>query len=118
MGLPMDKGKRKKLKAGGWQIGDTKEFLGLPDEEMAFIELKLSLSQSVKEYRKKQRLTQAELAKKLKSSQSRVAKMEAGDHSVSIDLLIKSLLVLGATKKDVAKSMSRPSNALHEKLAS
>ncbi len=28
--------------------------------------------------------------------------MEAGDSSVSIDLLIKSLLALGTTKKDLA----------------
>jgi hypothetical protein len=40
------------------------------------------------------------------SSQSRIAKMEAGDPSVSIDLIMKSLLALGASPKDVAKAIS------------
>ncbi|GBE58240.1 helix-turn-helix protein [bacterium BMS3Abin01] len=113
----MKKSKRKELESRGWKVGSTKDFLGLSDEEVAYIELKLSLSQSLKEYRKKKRLTQSALAKKLKSSQSRVAKMEAGDPSVSIDLLVRSLLVLGATSKDVAKSIES-SDDLRHKLAS
>ena len=40
------------------------------------------------------------------SSQSRVAKMEAADASVSVDLLIRSLLKLGAARKDLAKKGS------------
>ena len=68
--------------------------------------MKFSLSRSLKERRTKKRLSQVALAKLLESSQSRVAKMEAGDASVSIDLLIKSLLVLGASQKDVAKALS------------
>ncbi|MFC1828972.1 helix-turn-helix domain-containing protein [Thermodesulfobacteriota bacterium] len=64
-----------------------------------YIELKLALSQALIERRKQRKLTQVQLAKRLKSSQSRIAKMEKGDPSVSIDLLIKSLLTMGATKK-------------------
>jgi len=110
----MEKGKQKKLKSKGWQIGGARDFLGLSDEESAYIELKLSLSQSLKELRGKKRLTQAELAKLLKSSQSRVAKMEAGDPSVSIDLLVRALFVLGASRKDVARSFAA-SGGLGEK---
>jgi len=44
-------------------------------------------------------------ARKLGSSQSRVAKMEAGDPSVTVDLLIRSLLTLGATTKTVARTI-------------
>src|SRR5581483_4278956 len=43
-------------------------------------------------------LSQAVVAKRLGSSQSRVAKMEAGDPSVSLDLLLRALLALGATR--------------------
>jgi hypothetical protein len=39
----------------------------------------------------------------LASSQSRVAKMEKGDPSVSIDLLIRSLFNLGMSKKYLAQ---------------
>lgn len=95
--------KRKKLEARGWRVGDAADFLKLSPEEVAFIEMKLALSHSLKARRKQKRLSQTALAELLNSSQSRVAKMEAGDASVSIDLLIKSLLALGATQKDVAR---------------
>ena len=99
----MDRGKRKRLEAKGWKVGSIEEFLGLSSEEAAFIELKLELSKSLKERRQKKKLTQTELAEMLSSSQSRVAKMEAGDPSVSIDLLVRSLLVLGVSNKELGK---------------
>jgi len=96
---------RKKLEKKGWKVGSTAELLGLSPEEVDYIEMKLALSRTLRKQRAKCKLTQVELAKKLKSSQSRVAKMEAGDPSVSIDLLVRSLLALGASPKAVAKSI-------------
>jgi len=98
--------RRKKLEAKGWKVGSVEDFLDLTPEEMAYIELKLSLSNSLKERRAKKKLSQVEVAKIVKTSQSRVAKMEAGDPSVSIDLLVKSLLALGASPKEVAKAIA------------
>lgn len=98
--------KRKKLEAKGWRVGTAADFLELTPEEVTFIEMKIALSQSLVEMRKRKRMSQVALAKLIKSSQSRVAKMEAGAASVSIDLLIKSLLSLGATQKDLAKAIS------------
>ena len=98
--------KRKRLAKKGWKVGTAAEFLDLSPEEVAYIEMKLALSHELRERRRRKRLTQAQLAKLIESSQSRVAKMEAGDPEVSLDLLIKSLLALGASKKDLAKSMS------------
>ena len=98
--------KRNKLEARGWKVGSAADFLGLSDEEAAYIELKLKLGHSLKNTRTKRRLTQQEFAALIKSSQSRVAKMENGDPSVSIDLLIKSLLLLGVTDKEIAKAIS------------
>lgn len=98
--------KRKKLEARGWKVGTAADFLGLPNEEAAYVELKLKLANGLKNFRIKQNLTQEALAKRIKSSQSRIAKMETGDRSVSIDLIIKSLLELGATNKDIAKTIS------------
>ena len=47
-------------------------------------------------------------AAKLRSSQSRVAKMEAGDSSVSLDLLIRSLITLGASDRELCKIIATP----------
>ncbi len=98
----MNKEKQMKLEASGWKIGSVDEFLELSQEETEFIELKLSLSQNLKERRQSLRLTQKDFARMIHSSQSRVAKMEAGDPAVSIDLLVKSLLDLKTSKKKVA----------------
>ncbi len=102
----MHASKRKKLEKSGWKVGDTDEFLGLTPEESAYIEMKLALSRSLKEGRRKKNLSQVELAKMIKSSQSRVAKMEAGDPGVSIDLLMRSLLALGSSPEEMAKVIS------------
>lgn len=97
--------KRKKLEANGWEVGSAADFLELSDEEAAYIELKFKLANRLKDARIQRHLTQKELAKRIDSSQSRVAKMETGDRSVSIDLLIKSLLALGVTNKDIGKAL-------------
>ena len=98
----------KKLEAKGWKIGSTADFLGLSYEEAAYVELKLKLASRLKETRIKRHLTQTQLAKKIDSSQSRVAKMETGDRSVSLDLLIKSLLALGVPVKDIGRVFTNP----------
>jgi DNA-binding XRE family transcriptional regulator len=99
----MDAAKRKRLEAAGWSVGSATDFLELSPEEAAFVELKLRLSENLRRRRQSKKLSQAELAKKIKSSQSRVAKMEAGDPGVSLDLLIRALLAIGATRNDLAK---------------
>lgn len=99
----METAKRKRLEAAGWSVGSATDFLKLSPEEADFVELKLRLSESLKQRRQSKKLSQAALAKKIKSSQSRVAKMEAGDPSVSLDLLIRALLAIGATRNDLAR---------------
>ncbi len=102
----MDKVKQKNLETKGWKIGSAKEFLNLSDEETAYIELKIKLSFNLRKLRAKQNITQIELAKILNSSQSRVAKIEKGDPSVSLDLIIRSLLALGSSQKEIARAIS------------
>lgn len=99
----MREDKRKRLAAKGWKTGSAGDFLGLSVEEERYVELRLRLSEGIRERRQRRHLTQTELARALRSSQSRVAKMEAGDPSVSLDLLVRSLLALGASNKDLAK---------------
>jgi ribosome-binding protein aMBF1 (putative translation factor) len=102
----MKKAKQKKLESKGWKVGSASDFLNLTPEEVAYIDLKFSLSESLKLCRQGKKMSQLELAKMIQSSQSRIAKMEAGDPSVSMDLLIKSLLALGVSRKDLAKTIS------------
>jgi predicted transcriptional regulator len=105
--MAMKKSKKERLEAAGWRIGTAAELLGLTKEEAALIEMKLGLAESLRRRRVARKLTQTQLAKRLGSSQSRVAKMEAADASVSIDLLVRALLELGATRSQVAKAMAK-----------
>ena len=102
----MLRSKKERLETKGWRFGSTQEFLGLSAEETAYVELRLRLADSLRRRRQKRSLSQTDLAKLLHSSQSRVAKMEGGDPSVSIDLLIRSLLALGASNRDLARTIS------------
>ena len=101
----MKKDKKERLEKAGWKIGSTKEFLELSPEEEAFINLKLALANYLKDSRQRKKLTQVQLAEVLHSSQSRIAKMESGDPTVSLDLLIRSLFSLGASPKQLARIM-------------
>ena len=103
----MKKTKRATLEAHGWRLASAADFLELTPEEAAFVETKLALSQSVRDRRKAQRLSQAALAQRLTSSQSRVAKIEAADPTVSIDLLLRALFALGAKPRDVASAIRK-----------
>ena len=103
----MRENKRKKLDAKGWKIGTAKDFLGMSDEEESYVNLRLRLAEGLKTRRQAYGVTQIGLAQAIKSSQSRVAKMEAGDPTVSLDLLVKSLFALGASNRELAAIISR-----------
>jgi DNA-binding XRE family transcriptional regulator len=105
----MRRSKRQRLEKKGWRFGSAKEFLGLTEEEAVYVELRLRLADSLKNRRKRRNLTQTALARLIQSSQSRVAKMETGDPSVSLDLLVRSLLALGASNRDLARTIAASS---------
>lgn len=102
----MNKKKIAKIERRGWKVGDAAQFLGLSTEEAAYVEMKVALALYLREKRMTRNLTQEQLAKLLHSSQSRVAKMEKNDPAVSIDLLVKSLLALGASRTELARAIS------------
>jgi ribosome-binding protein aMBF1 (putative translation factor) len=104
----MRKDKRIRLETKGWKFGTAKDFLNLSEEESAYIELKIRLSEALRQRRQDKGLSQVDLAAKLRSSQSRVAKMEAGYSSVSLDLLIRSLITLGASDRELSKIIATP----------
>lgn len=102
----IDEAKQRRLAERGWRVGSADDFLDLSVEESAYVDLRLRLSDALRAKRQQQRLTQIELARRIKSSQSRIAKMEAGDASISLDLLIRSLFALGASNRDLAEAIS------------
>jgi DNA-binding XRE family transcriptional regulator len=108
----MDVRKRRRLEAAGWTVGSAADFLGLSDEEAALVEMKIALSARVKTWRTRAHMTQAALAKRLKSSQSRVAKIEAGDPTVSLDLLVRASLATGAQPREVANALTSRKRAV------
>lgn len=99
----MKKAKQNKLKKAGYRVTDAQKFLGLSDAESKLIDLKIALTRRVRDERAAQALTQEDLACSLKSSQSRVAKIEAAAPDVTLDLILKALFVLGLSQKEVAK---------------
>jgi len=101
----MKASKRARLTRAGWTVGGAEQFLGLSKEEASLVEIKLDLAERLRRLRKRRNLTQAQVAKILGSSQSRVAKMEAADGSVSLDLLVRSLLAAGVTKAEIARAI-------------
>lgn len=92
---PMDRTKKTRLAAAGWRVGSTEEFLSLSETERAMIDIRVHLARTIREERVGRRISQTELADRIGSSQSRVAKMEAGDPSVSLDLLVRTLIAAG-----------------------
>jgi DNA-binding XRE family transcriptional regulator len=98
----MEQAKRERLESKGWKVGSVSDFLELTPEETIFVEIKLSLSNSLK-HRRQKMMTQSELASKIGSSQPRIAKAENGDASVSIELLIRAMLATGATPEDIGQ---------------
>jgi ribosome-binding protein aMBF1 (putative translation factor) len=102
----MSNSKLKRLTAAGWKVGTTRDFLGLTEQETALVEVKLSLIDALKKSRQKHRLSQIDLAQRIGSSQSRVAKIEAGDPSVSLDLIVRALIATGATQSEIRKAFT------------
>lgn len=102
----MKRQRQMRLQAAGWKVGSTKDLLGLTDAEAAIIELKLELAKALRDQRTRRKMTQEQAGRVLASSQSRVAKMEAGDPSVSIDLLVRALFKLGGSRQDLVRHLA------------
>ena len=98
----MDRAMQKRLEAAGFRVGDAGDFLGLTEDERRLIELRLAVSRAVRQAREKASLTQQQLAAKMKSSQSRIAKIEAGEPEVTLDLSIRALFAAGGELSDLA----------------
>lgn len=99
--------KRRKLEKSGWRVGTAAELLDLEPAEAAYIELKVRLAMELVARRRRLLLSQKSVAERIHSSQSRVARMEAADPSVSLDLIVRSLLMLKGASKTVQEHVQR-----------
>lgn len=82
------------------------EFLALTPEDEGFVNIRLALYHKLKEARVRSGLSQTVLAEKIGSSQSRLAKAEAGDVSISIDLLLRATLAAGTTMREIGEALA------------
>jgi len=99
--------KKAKLKSAGWTVGTADQLLGLSKQESEYVELKLALAEGSRRRRRLQHMTQSQLAKLVGSSQSRIAKMEAADHTVALDLMVRSLFAAGVGRRELAGIIQR-----------
>jgi DNA-binding XRE family transcriptional regulator len=103
----MNSAKKARLEAAGWKVGTAAEFLDLTKQEAAYVAMKLALARTFRQLRLRRGWSQTKVAHLIGSSQSRVAKMESGDPSVSFDLLLRSTLAVGASTGMVARAIGR-----------
>jgi ribosome-binding protein aMBF1 (putative translation factor) len=104
----MNRDKRERLEAAGFRFGTAAEFLGLTEVEREVVELRLAVSRLVRRLREASGQTQKQLAARLRSSQSRVAKIETGAPDVSLDLSIKALFAAGGKLADLTEMTYAP----------
>ena len=97
--------RKKRLEAAGWTVGTADQFLGLSPEEAKIVEMKLALGDSLRRHRIRRRWTQLDLARKLGSSQSRIAKLETGALGVTFDLLFRALFAVGVSTEEIAREL-------------
>jgi DNA-binding XRE family transcriptional regulator len=104
--MALSKERKAKLQKAGFKVGTVQEFLGLSDAEMIIIDMRIALGKKIRVARERQQLTQSDLAKRIRSSQPRVAKIESGEEGVSLDLMTKAALAVGMTRKQIAKAIA------------
>lgn len=92
---------KEKLKSE-WTSGDYGDFLDLSTEERQLVEIRISVSKMIRRLREEKCLTQANLAERVGSSQSRIARIEAGAADVTLDLLIRVMLAAGGNLAELA----------------
>ena len=102
----MNATKKKKLESVGFKVGSVQEFLGLSDDEMALIDLKVRLIRMLRPRRERAGVTQDELARRIGSSQSRVAKMEGASPNMSLDLICRALFALGISRGELGRAIT------------
>lgn len=102
----MNTQRKQRLEKAGFRVGTAAEFLNLSDPEATLVNMRLALAGAVRGRRAQLGFSQSELARRLGSSQSRVAKLEAGESNVSFELLVRAMLATGARPSEVGRAIA------------
>jgi hypothetical protein len=97
----MNANRRKALESAGIIFGNAEDFLELTDEERGLVELRLAVSRAVRNRRVKRKLTQSAVARRLRTSQPNVSKIESAARDVSLDQMFRALFALGGNAKEI-----------------
>src|SRR5437660_8356268 len=105
----MQPGKRKALEAAGWKFGDAADFLAMTDEERQMLDLRVDAALAVRRQRKAMKLSQQELARRIQTSQPRIAKIEKAAHDVTLDQILRAYAAAGGriVIREVASAPSK-----------
>lgn len=100
--LEMTEKKKKMLEANGYRVVDSADWLGLSNEEAQIVDMRVALAQELERVRKAKGVTQAELARRVGTKQSGVARMINNPDTSTMDNLIKGLIALGEPISKIA----------------
>ena len=100
--MAMTREKRAKLEAAGFKLTNTKDWIGLTIEESRIVEMRIALAQELEKIRKEKGITQGELARRMGTKQSGIARMINNPDSSTLDNLMKGLIALGTPISRIA----------------
>lgn len=98
--------RREELEKRSFRQTTIGDWLDLTPEQVEMIEMRVGLATMLRRLREREGMTQTDVARVLETSQPRVSKMESGDPTVTIDLLIRALLVLGVSRSKIARALA------------
>lgn len=111
----MNPKKRKALEAAGWKFGDAADFLGMTEDERQLLDARVEVAMAVRRQREANKLSQQQLAGRIKTSQPRIAKIEQAATDVSLDQLLRAFAAAGgqiAVKRSAGSARGRKQSAL------
>ena len=92
----------KRIKAAGYKVTTADEWLGLTPEESQLVDIRLALAEQLEEVRKEKGISQAQLAARMGTKQSGIARMVNRPETSSMDNLVKGLIALGVPISKIA----------------
>lgn len=107
----MKEAKKKILEANGYKVTDSADWLGLSKEEAQLVEMRAALAQELEKVRRAKGITQAELARRVGTKQSGVARMLNNPDTTTLDSLIKGLIAMGEPVSKIAACLLLCTNA-------
>ena len=101
----MDALTKKLMQEAGFESGSVGELLGLSEAQETLVEIKVRLTQLLREERRARGWSQNRLAQAMGKKQQVVARTEMAHRSVTLDLLLRALLTIGVKMSRIAREL-------------